>query len=277
LKLLVTGAGGKLGRALRAAAAGREVVALESRELDIRQLDRVVAAVEQHSPDAVINAAAFTDVDGAELQPEAAFAANAVGPRNLALATARRGIPLVHVSTDYVFDGRATRPYHEFDSAAPLSAYGRSKLAGEEEVRCLNARHHVVRTAWLYHTEGASFVNTMRSLAGQAEVRVVSDQFGSPTFAPHLAAALLDLAGSEAYGLRHLAGQGGASWYELAAALFEALGAGTTAVPVSSAEFPRPARRPRYSVLTTIQEPRIVLPPWEEGIREYARLLNFAD
>lgn len=270
MKVLVTGADGQLGRALQARPNDHTIVALTHQQLDICQLQAVREAVQAHRPDIVINAAAYNNVDGAESDPLAAYRGNALGPRNLAVATAGLHLPLLHVSTDYVFDGTSKRPYHEYDQPHPQSVYGASKLAGEEAVRTLNPRHYVVRTAWLYDAEGRNFPNTMRTLAQERpEVRVVSDQFGSPTYVPHLARAILTLLESEAYGTYHCAGQGGASWYDLTCMLYRLLGLATSVVPVATAEFPRPARRPRYSVLTTLQEPRILLPAWEEGVAAF--------
>jgi dTDP-4-dehydrorhamnose reductase len=271
MKILLTGAGGQLGQALQEALADRDLVALDHHHLDITSIEAVRHTVGGHHPDIVVNAAAFNNVDGAESDPDAAYRGNALGPRNLAVVTAARGLPLLHVSTDYVFAGTRTRPYHEFDRPHPRSVYGASKLAGEDAVRTLNPRHYVVRTAWLYHTVGRNFPKTMCTLADRSEVRVVSDQFGSPTYAPHLAAALAQLITTGAFGTYHLAGQGGTNWFALACALYRHLGIRTPVRPVATSEFPRPAERPRYSVLTTLQEPRIVLPPWEDGVAEFAR------
>jgi dTDP-4-dehydrorhamnose reductase len=271
VKILVTGADGQLGRALRPALAGHEIVGLGSRELDVRDLAEARAAVARHRPDVLVNCAAWNDVDGAETDPEGAFRVNALGPRNLALATAAAGAAIVHVSSDYVFDGRASRPYCEFDAPNPLSAYGRSKLAGEDAVRTHNPRHWIVRTAWLYSTARRNFALTIRGLADRPEVRVVHDQVGSPTYVPHLARGIAELLATEAFGTWHLAGRGRASWCDLARALYAALGIATPVVAVTTEEFPRPAPRPRFAPLATLQSPRIVLPPWEEGVRDFAR------
>jgi dTDP-4-dehydrorhamnose reductase len=270
MKILVAGAGGQLGRAMQTAPGAHDLVALTHAQLDITDFIAVCEALAAHRPDLVVNAAAYTNVDGAEADPIGAYKLNAVGPRNLAVAAARYDIPLVHISTDYVFDGLAAQPYHEYDAANPQSVYGRSKLAGEQAVAAHNPRHYLVRTAWLYHTEGRNFPKTMLAQADKAEVRVVSDQYGSPTYAPHLAVALARLVETGAFGLYHLAGSGGTSWCELTRRLYARCGLRTTVVPVATAEFPRPAPRPRYSVLTTIQSPAILLPPWEEGLAEFA-------
>src|SRR5581483_5262145 len=252
-----------------------EVHALTHAQLDIAQLSAVRAAIEHVEPDLVINAAAYNHVDGAESDPVAAYRGNALGPRNLALVTAAHGIPLLHVSTDYVFAGTAKRPYHEFDRTNPQSVYGESKLAGEEAVKALNPRHYLVRTAWLYHITGKNFPRTMCALARQhKEVRVVNDQIGSPTYVPHLVDALVRLLPTKAYGTYHLAGQGEVSWYELTCVLYKMLHIDTVVRPVSTTAFPRPAKRPAYSALTTIQEPLIVLPLWKIGIQQFAEQLT---
>jgi dTDP-4-dehydrorhamnose reductase len=276
MRILICGAGGQLGDALEAALEEHELVALDHGGLDITLLPVVREALAVCRPDLVINAAAYTNVDGAESEPQAAFEANAIGPRHLALATAELGIPLLQVSTDYVFDGERKRPYHEGDLPAPRSVYGASKLVGEVAVRALNPRHYIVRTAWLYHLHGRNFPRTMLSLAEtRSEVRVVNDQHGSPTFAPHLAEAIGRLIRGGAYGIHHLAGRGGTTWFGLTRALFELLDIRTPVIPVTTREFPRPARRPAYSVLTTRRRPEILLPPWEEGIAEFAAALRF--
>lgn len=273
MKLLVTGASGQLGRQLQRAATGHTVAAIDHRALEIANLAQVRDAVHAHRPDVVINAAAYNQVDRAETEPDAAFAANALGPRNLALAAADVHAAVVHVSSDYVFNGRTGTPYHEFDTPDPLSTYGRSKLAGERAVQQVNRRHYVVRTAWVYEPNGHGFAHTMCRLAAtQREVRVVDDQFGSPTAAEDLAQGILRLIETQAYGTYHLAGGGGpASWREFAASLFAALHLDCVAVPASSAEFPRPAPRPAFAALTTLQDPKILLPDWRDGVARFAR------
>lgn len=270
MKVLLLGGSGQLGRALRPVLGDALVAAPSSAELDVADLAGVRGAVLATRPDLVVNCSAWNDVDGAERDPEGAFRTNALGPRNLALATADAGAALLHVSTDYVFPGDGHRPYCEFDRTGPLGVYGQSKLAGEDAVRTFNPRHYVVRTAWLYSTTGRNFALTMRSLAHRDEVRVVDDQVGSPTYAPHLARAVAELATTGAWGTYHLAGRGRASWCELTRALYRALEIGTPVVPVTTAEFPRPAPRPAFSVLCTVQTPTILLPPWEEGVRGFA-------
>jgi dTDP-4-dehydrorhamnose reductase len=272
MKVLITGANGQLGRALPKALLGHEIVALSHAQLDLTKFNLVRDALDWHRPDVVINTAAYTNVDGAEEDQANAYHVNALGPRNLAIVTGKAAVPLVQVSTDYVFDGAGNRPLHEFDPVNPQSVYGHSKLAGEQQVALFNPRHYIARTAWLYHNDGRNFPLTMLAQAvkpGVEHVRVVNDQFGSPTYAPHLAIALAQLMQTEAYGVYHLAGQGSASWYDLTCELYQSCAITLSVHPVKSEEFPRPAKRPKYSVLTTLQDPPILLPPWEEGLAEF--------
>jgi len=274
MRILLTGAGGQLGHALQLVLKDHDLAALSHQQLDICQLTAVREAVQAYHPDLVLNAAAYNSVDGAETDPGVAYRGNAVGPRNLAMVTAAQRIALLHVSSDYVFDGASRRPYHEFDRPNPLSVYGASKLAGEEAVRMLNPRHYIARTAWLYHAVGTNFLRTMCGLRNQSEVHVVSDQYGSPTYAPHLAIAITQLMTTDAYGTYHLAGQGGTSWFELTGTLYRSLGIQTFVRPVATADFPRLAKRPQYSVLNTLQEPQILLPPWEEGLAAFVQQIQ---
>lgn len=272
MRVLVTGAHGQLGRALPAALPRHELMALGHAQLDITRKDDVRRALGAHRPQLVINAAAFNAVDAAQGDTQAAYALNERGPRNLAQATAEAGATLLHVSTDYVFDGEADAPYDEDAVPRPQSVYGSSKLAGEYAVRSENPCHYVVRTAWLYAARGKNFPLTMIALAGKGGVRVVNDQTGSPTYAPHLAAAIARLVEMRApFGTYHMAGSGAATWYQLTVALFERMRVAAKVTPVTSSEFPRPAPRPRYSVLASVREPRIVLPPWQEGLDAFAR------
>ncbi|MEO6725422.1 MAG: dTDP-4-dehydrorhamnose reductase [Blastocatellia bacterium] len=276
MKVLITGAGGQLGCALQALLADHELIARTRAELDITQFNDVREAINAHRPGVVINAAAYTNVDGAESDVAGAYKLNAVAPRNLAISTSDLNIPLVHVSTDYVFDGLGEKPYHEYDQTNPLSIYGKSKLAGEQAVASFNPRHYIVRTAWLYHYQpatGKNFPKAMLAQAHRKQVRVVNDQSGSPTYAPHLATAIMRLIETGAYGVYHLAGSGGTSWFELTRRLYRLFGVKTEVQPCATSEYPRPATRPRYSILTTIQEPQILLPQWEEGLAAFAKAL----
>jgi dTDP-4-dehydrorhamnose reductase len=270
MKILLTGASGQLGAAMQVALGGHNVIPLTKEKLDVSDFDQVETVVKELNPECIVNTAAYTNVDGAETNVGLAYAVNALGPRNLAVLAASLDIPLMHVSTDYVFDGRSAVPYHEFDRPNPLSVYGASKLAGEEAISDLHRRHFIVRTAWLYHIVGKNFPKTITALASRPVVRVVDDQLGSPTYAPHLASALAKLLETRAYGTYHMAGRGQASWFALTCELYRRLGITTPVEPVKTSEFPRPARRPSFSALTTFQSPRIELPPWQAGIEAYA-------
>jgi dTDP-4-dehydrorhamnose reductase len=270
MKILVTGAAGMLGQdAVRTArAANHEVVALGREDLDLRRRRPIRQTLERELPDAVINCAAYTDVDGAESDEERATEVNGHAAGVLAAAAASIGASIVHPSTDYVFDGTGTRPYLESDPTNPVNAYGRSKLVGEHAVAAANPRHFVVRTSWLFGTGGRNFVETMLGLAGSGRpVLVVRDQVGCPTYTGHLADALVRLVDGESYGLHHIAGE--CSWYEFANEIFSRAGVDTRAMSCSTDEFPRPAPRPAYSVLESERDYGLELPPWQEGLADY--------
>ena len=267
MRLLVTGAAGMLGRDVVAAAesAGHDVAALARRDLDIADAGAVRAAVEAARPDAVVNCAAWTDVDGAEEHEAEATRINGEGAGNLAAAAPF----IVHVSSDYVFDGTATEPYVEGDPTGPASAYGRSKLAGELAVAAAGD-HAIVRSSWLFGVHGKNFVATMLKLAeDRDEVNVVADQFGCPTYTGDLAPALVEIAEQRAGGIFPVSGGGQCSWQELAQATFDEAGTGTVANPVTTAEFPRPAPRPAWSVLRSTRPDAPVLPYWRHGLTSY--------
>src|SRR3954447_19424813 len=269
MRLLVTGAAGMLGRDVVAAAesAGHDVIALARRDLDITDPDAVRAAVQAARPDAVVNCAAWTDVDGAEEHEADATLVNGPGAGNVAAAAPY----VVHVSSDYVFAGTASEPYAEADHTGPRTAYGRSKLAGEHAVLAAGD-HAIVRSAWLFGVHGPNFVATMLRLAeDRDEVSVVADQVGCPTFTGHLARALVGIAERRLTGVLHVAGGGACSWCDLAQATFEEAGVDCRAVPVTTAEFRRPAERPAWSVLRSTRPDAPVLPPWREGLSAYLR------
>ncbi len=224
MKVLVTGAGGMLGRdvVLAAGNAGHDVVGFGHTELDITEPDALGAKFELERPDVVINCAAWTDVDGAEESEEAALAVNGTAAGNVATAAAAVGASIVFVSSDYVFDGSKGAPYVETDQTAPLSAYGRTKLAGEEATAAANKRHFVVRSSWLFGIGGSNFVETMLRLAStQNEVLVVRDQVGSPTYTWHLAYGIVRLIEGVEFGIHHMAAAGTCSWYDFAREIFE--------------------------------------------------------
>jgi dTDP-4-dehydrorhamnose reductase len=264
MRILVLGAGGMLGRDV-VRLAGDDAVGLTRADCDVTDADAVRAAVHDASPEVVVNCAAWTDVDGAEEHEEEATRINGDGAGNLAAVAPF----LVHVSSDYVFDGAATAPYTENDPTGPRTAYGRSKLAGEHAVGA-HGKHAIVRTAWVFGPHGKNFVATMLKLAEERdEVNVVADQIGCPTFTGHLAPALVQIAEQRLTGVLHVAGGGQCSWQEFAQAAFEEAGTGTVANPVTTAEFPRPAPRPPWSVLRSTRSEAPVLPYWRHGLTDY--------
>lgn len=276
MRLLVTGAGGMLGQDVVRAAreAGDEVVALTRAELDVTDEAAVERAVASSAPDALINCAAWTDVDGAEADPQGAHAVNATAAGNLARVTAAAGVRLVHVSTDYVFDGERDPDgpaYVESDRIGPRSVYGASKLAGEQAVAEAGGSHAIVRSSWLFGVGGKNFAATMLALAADRdEITVVTDQIGCPTATAHLAPALLDLARrTDAQGIFHVAAAGRCSWNDFAAEIFRQAGTGTHVLPCTTAEMPRPAPRPAFSALASERPEAPVLPPWQEGLASY--------
>ncbi len=272
MKLLVTGAAGMLGRDVMLAAgnAGHDVVGFGRAELDVTDPAALAKKFDLERPDVVINCAAWTDVDGAETAEEAAFAVNGTGAGNVAAAAAAVGASVVYVSSDYVFDGAKGAPYVESDQPAPLSAYGRTKLAGEEATVAANKRHFVVRSAWLFGIGGPNFVETMLRLAGSGnEVLVVRDQVGSPTYTWHLAYGIVRLIEGIEFGIHHMAAAGQCSWYELAREIFEQAKVECKVLSITTEEFGRPAPRPPFSALTSQREHAIRLPTWQDGLAGY--------
>ncbi|MGH9025553.1 MAG: dTDP-4-dehydrorhamnose reductase [Acidimicrobiia bacterium] len=274
VRTLVTGAGGQVGQAVGAALGSRELVAVTHADLDLADRDRVEQALDEIAPDAVINCGALTDVDRCEHDVDAAFAANALGVRNLAAAATRVGAHVVHISTDYVFDGRSTTPYDEWAPVAPLSEYGRSKLAGERELARHASSWTVVRAAWVFGRRGGDFVSWVLAAVGRGETPpVVDDQRSSPTYAPDLAATLVALAAARRPGIFHVTNAETATRLELATAALSCRGLDPGSVkPVSFADLDRPAARPTYSVLDNRALRIAGLPAlrsWRDALAEY--------
>lgn len=275
MRVLITGARGQLGRALVDLGRGQgwQLWAYDLPEFDLTDVGAVQEAVRTAQPEVIFNAAAFTAVDRAEEEPEAAFAVNARAVATLASVADEVGALLVHLSTDYVFDGQNTRPYREDDPPNPLSVYGRSKLEGEKAA-ARASKHLIVRTSWLFG-RGWNFVEAIRKqlLGGARELRVVADQFGRPTYAEDLAEALVRLVNAGAYGLFHVANTGETSWAGFAREIAAQLGFSVPVVDISTEEAGRPAPRPRYSVLDTAKFDSLgqPLPPWQEALARYLR------
>jgi len=271
---LVVGAGGQLGTDLMRVLDGQYVIGLTRHELDITDVDAVARAVAAVVPSVIVNAAAYTAVDAAETDEATAFTANVAAPAALAAAAAKAGAKFVHVSTDYVFAGDATVPYAEDASTGPKSAYGRTKLAGEQAVFAELPDAYVVRTAWVYGASGANFVKTMARLEREREtVSVVDDQRGSPTWSRDLARGLVELGSSGAAGgIYHCTNTGETTWFGFTRAIFEELGADPERVlPTTTAAFPRPAPRPAYSVLGNrrwIEAGLDPLPHWRAALHD---------
>lgn len=268
-KVLVSGSRGQLGLELAALLPwrGHEVVALSKRELDVADFGAVRLALEEHAPDVVVNAAAYTNVDGCETEANLAYGVNALGPRNLAQICEELGCDLLHVSTNYVFDGDSGRPYEPFDTPNPISVYGRTKLAGEEYVRQLTNRWYVVRSAGVYG-RGHNFVHTMLRLGAQRDaLKVKNDEFISPTYASDLAEGILGVIEGRHYGLYHLTNSGSCSWYQFAKEIFSLAGVEVEVVPVPGSEYPLPAARPANGVLSALGSPK--MRPWREALEDY--------
>jgi dTDP-4-dehydrorhamnose reductase len=270
MRIAVFGAGGQLGRALTRVG-DASVTAFDRAAADITNKAAVDAALRQARADIAINAGAYTAVDKAESDEAIAHAINAHGARHVAAAAQALGIPVIHISTDYVFDGTKHGAYVEDDPIAPLGAYGRSKAQGEAMVRAACERAVILRTAWVYGLEGANFVKTMLRLGAERDVlRVVNDQRGNPTFADDLADGILKIAGrlTDQWGTYHLTGSGQATWFEFASAIF-AKRPGPRLEPIATREYPTPARRPANSVLDSTKAKRtfaVELPPWNDGL-----------
>jgi len=292
-RILVIGAQGQIARELeRAALPSGFVLRTAGRPaLDIAHRDAVMEAVARERPALVVNAAAYTAVDRAEAEPEAAHAINADGPGWLAEATAAQGVPLVHISTDYVFDGSKDGAYVEDDPVCPLGVYGTSKEAGERAVRAANPRHVILRTAWVYSPFGHNFVKTMLRLGAERdELRVVADQRGCPTSAGEMARGIVAIARQilldrreDAWGTYHLAGSGETTWHGLAEAVFDlaapALGRRPAVHAIATADYPTPARRPANSVLDCAKAERtfgVRLRPWRDALADVVAELTAA-
>ncbi len=274
MKLLITGAKGQLGDELIRSLDGKhEIVGIDIDELDITDGKAVEKFVKNEKPDIVINPAAYTNVDNAEANANAAYKVNAVGAQNMASACLETGAKLVHFSTDFIFDGEKNGEYDEFDIPNPISVYGRSKLAGEVLVREILPMHFIIRTAWLYGVKGSNFVRTMLKLSEtHDEVKVVNDQFGNPTYAKDLALTVERLIGTNAFGTYHCTNRGIVSRYDFVKRIFELAGKRTQVIPVTTEELGRPARRPKNSALRNMMLELTIgdkMRNWDEALVDF--------
>lgn len=276
MKILVTGARGMLAHDLIPLLRETdEVIACSREDLDVTSRDSAYRTLKKTTPDLVINCAAYTKVDKAEEEREKAFLVNGIGVQNLALVCCDRNIPILHISTDYVFDGEKRAPRTPFEGTNPINAYGESKLAGEKYLQWIMNRFYILRTSWLYGRGGNNFVSTILRLSKEKkEIRVVQDQKGSPTSTVTLSCAVKELVRSGAYGIHHFTDEteGGISWYDFAKAIVRLSGGEAKVIPATSAEFPLPAKRPAYSVLDiSLFSPVTGYRPgdWKKALKEY--------
>ena len=279
MKILITGSNGMLGHDLeKVLKDNHELVLTTSKTLDITDKDKTIDFIVECKPDVVINSAAYTDVDGCETNQDLAYAVNGDGVRNLALACKQIDCPLVHVSTDYVFDGTAREPIAEDGEIGPISIYGKSKLKGEEAIQEILDKYFIVRTAWRYGINGKNFPKTMLELAeNHPEITVVYDEVGTPTYTPDLAYGISQLIETDYYGIYHLTNSGSCSWCEFARYIFEVAAKDVKVVPVTASEFARPAPRPSYSVLENknwVDKGFKPLRSYKEAIKEYVELIK---
>ena len=281
MKILITGANGLLGHELASILKNHSLILLSHSQLDISDSNSINKIIDSSSPDIIINSAAYTQVDLCESNYDLAFASNATGPKNLAIKCKQLGIPLIHISTDYVFEGNEKKnsPLNEDDKLGPKTVYGKTKLEGEKLVMENCHKYFILRTAWLYG-EGKNFVKTMINLSKKnKELKVVNDQIGSPTYAKDLAKAIKEIIDkkSDKYGIYHVTNKGEVSWYEFAKKIFELKKIEIKVNPCTSEEFPRPAPRPHYSVLNNqkwINAGFTPLRNYEEALKEYLEILK---
>ncbi len=279
MKILITGSNGMLGHDLiKVLEENNELILTTSKTFDITDKKQTMDYICDTKPDIVINSAAYTDVDGCEQNQDLAYVVNGDGVRNLALACREIDCPLVHISTDYVFDGSARDPIAEDGEIGPISVYGKSKLKGEEAILEILDKYFIVRTAWLYGINGRNFPKTMLELAqNHSEITVVYDEVGTPTYTPDLAYGISQLIETDYYGTYHLTNSGSCSWCEFARYIFEIADKDVKVIPVTASEFARPAPRPSYSVLNNKQWVENGFKPlrnYKEAIKEYIELIK---
>lgn len=272
MKVLVTGADGQLGYQIKKVFKNHELVLTDKINMDITDIDSVISFLLEEKPKAIIHGAAYTNVDLAELEPEIAYKVNAQGTRNICVASEKVGAKLVYISTDYVFDGEKNSHYQEIDRTNPQSIYGKSKLAGELFVQSLTNKFFIMRTSWLYGENGKNFVDAILKKAETGdELKVVNDQFGSPTYTKDLAEVILQLIETEKYGIYHASGEGKITWYDFAKEILKLKNYKNHICPISTEEIGRPAPRPKYSVLDNLnlRIENIFMPSWKESLRQF--------
>ncbi|MDR0454664.1 MAG: dTDP-4-dehydrorhamnose reductase [Deferribacteraceae bacterium] len=275
MKVFVTGYKGMLGSDLmvRLRSEGHDIKSSDIDTLDICNLNAVLESLDKYRPDVIINCAAYTNVDGCESDIDNAFKVNAIGPKNLAIASNRFDVPLLHISTDYIFDGETDKPYLEGDFANPQSIYGKSKFSGEENIRSLTNKYFILRTQWLYGKHGKNFVKTMLSLAEKNSVlTVVNDQFGSPTYTKDLSDVICEIIKTHSYGTYHVTNSGICSWYEFTKCIMKLAKIDIEVKSCTTKEFPRPAKRPKYAPLENFNLRLCnfkALRHFEEALKEY--------
>ena len=276
MKTLVTGSAGMLAKDLIPCLSkmGHEVIAPPEDKLDITDLQVVRSAVDGFKPDIIINCAAYTNVDEAEKQEHQALMVNGLGVQNLCILCQEHDIPLVHFSTDYVFDGTKPSPYTIYDETNPINAYGRSKLLGEKYILWLLSKFYLLRTSWLFGLHGKNFIETMLGLGQrQKQVSVVTDQKGCPTWTRHLAEATVALIETSRYGIYHVTNSEPTTWFDFTKEIFRLAGMSTEVLPITSEQFPRPAKRPSNSVLDPFPLKEVLvgreMPSWKVALKEY--------
>lgn len=272
MRVLVMGASGMLGTDLLQEWQSDELIPASSRDADIRDSAQVRALIDRHHPEWIVLAAAYSDVDNSERNRELAFAVNGCGTENVVQDAAEFGAKVLYISTDYVFDGKSAKPYEAEDPIAPLNAYGASKAAGEKAVQKLSNGWCIARTAWLFGTSGVSFPEKILQASDtQRELKVVADQYGTPTFTRDLAVAIRDLIHANASNIVNVTNSGSCSWYEFAKEILRQAGRKTAVLPISTAEANRLAMRPAYSVLSarSLQAYSLTLRPWQDALRVY--------
>ena len=278
MKIMILGSEGMLGHDLVDVLSEYELSTTTIETLDITDIDNTIRTVKKNNPDILVHAAAFTDVDGSESNPDLAYKVNALGTRNVAVACQKTDCAMVYICTDYVFDGTSNSTYYEYDQSKPLGVYGKTKYAGEVYIRDILNKFYIIRTSWLYGYHGPNFVNTMLNLAKTTDnISVVNDQIGSPTYTVDLANAIALLIKKPSYGIYHITNSDYCSWYDFAKEIFKQSNVEVNLKPVTTEEYPRPASRPKFSVLENYNwkmEGYPKIRSYKEALTDYLKLVN---